>query len=242
MTARQVRDQLLVLAMTTASPAAAQTLQLGYDLRHTIDPGHNERDFVTGTFETFKAGSHGSLLAKLEADLSGKHNDLGKLYLQLSQSLKFWRFPVSLHLEYSGGIGVVGETETAYHIANTYSVGAESAFRLLKGWGSAYLAYRYTSLDRPSHDVASSFWWGRDLGRRVSLTGYFVLWTVNRNRGDAWTQQLHGKKLSGLGEPRLWVNLNQSFAVGSEVRLYYHVYDYADRLLVYPILAVKYQF
>jgi hypothetical protein len=228
--------------MATASPAAGQTLQLGYDLRHSIDPVHNERNFVSGTFETFKAADHGSLLAKLEADLSGENGNLGKLYLQLSHSLRFWRPPVSLYLEYSGGIGLVGETGSGYRIANTYSLGAASAFRLWHGWGSANLAYRYTSFGRPSHDVASTFWWGKDPGRRVSLSAYFVLWTVNRNRGDSGTQQLHGKKLSGLGEPRLWLNLNRSFAVGSEIRLYYDVYDYSDGLLIYPIMAIKYQF
>jgi hypothetical protein len=48
--------------------------------------------------------------------------------------------------------------------------------------------------------------------------------------------------LSGLGEPQVWLNLNRLFAVGSEVRLYYQVFDDPERLRVYPTLAVKYQF
>lgn len=234
--------RLLILMLIASSPAAAQTVQLGYDLRHSVDPANHARDFVTASFETVESFSYGSLLLKVDADLSGRDGNLGKLYAQLSHDLKFWKPPVFLHLEYSGGLGFVGESEIAYHITDTYSIGAAYPFRLLGGWASTFLAYRLTSFDRPSYDPIYSFWWGKDLGRRVSVTAYFVLWTINRNHGDEWTAGLRGKKLSGLGEPQVWLNLNRLFAVGSEVRLYYQVFDYPERLRVYPTLAVKYQF
>jgi hypothetical protein len=237
-----MNHMLLVLALAAASPMVAQTIQLGYDLRHSIDPQHYERNFVTASFEVFKPLEYGSLLMKVDADLSGRNNSLGKLYVQLSHALRFWSFPVFLHLEYSGGIGFVGETENAYHIFNTFSAGAAYGFRLMDSWASTFLAYRYTTFDRPSHDVAASFWWGKDLHPRISVTAYVVLWTVNQNRGDAWTQHLRGKRLSGLGEPQIWFNISEPFAVGSELRLYYQVYDYSDDLLIYPTIAVKYEF
>jgi hypothetical protein len=238
-----MRAHLVAVGLALSAPAAAaQTVQLGYDLRHSVDPRNNDRDFVTASFEAFKSFDYGSLLMKLDADLSGRHGNLGKVYAQLSHDFRLGRFPLQLHLEYSGGLGFVGETETAYQIVNAYSAGAAWAFRLLGSWGSTFLAYRYHRFDRPSHDLVSSFWWGKDLHRRLSVTAYVVLWTQNRNRGDAWTQELEGKKLSGQGEPQIWFNVSERFAVGSEVRLYYHVFDYSNRLLIYPTIGGQYRF
>jgi hypothetical protein len=233
---------LFALVLTTSSPVAGQAIQIGYDLRHSVDPEHNQRDFVTASFDYFKTLDYGSVLLKVDADLGGRNGNLGKLYTQLSHSLKFWQPPVFLHLEYAGGLGFVGESQSAYHITNTYSIGAAHPFPLLGSWASTFLAYRFTNFDTPSHDPIYSFWWGRDLGQRVSVTAYFVVWTINRNRGDEWTADLNGKKLSGVGEPQLWLNLDKQFAVGSEVRLYYQVFDYDQPLQVYPTVALKYQF
>jgi len=237
-----LRCWMLTLMLTASSPAAAQTIQLGYDLRHSVDPRNNDRDFVTASFEAFESLSYGSVLLKVDADLSGRDGNLGKLYAQLSHDFRFWKPPVSLHLEYSGGLGFVGETETAFHITNTYSIGVAHPFRLLGSWASTFVAYRFTNFDRPSHDPIYSFWWGRDLGDQVSVTAYLVLWTINRNHGDEWTAGLSGKKLSGLAEPQIWFNLNSFLAVGSEVRLYYQVFDYAERMQVYPTVALRCRF
>lgn len=232
----------LYLIMFFSSSVFSQTIQLGYDVRHSIDPQNNERDFVTFSFETYKSSDYGSLLMKMDADFNGRNNNLGKLYVQISHSLKFWSFPVSLHLEYSGGMGFIGETTSGYHISNSYSIGAAYPFHLMNSWASTSLLYRYTNLDRPSHDLMVSFWWGKDIHDKIRVTAYFVLWTINKNHGDAWTQHLSGKKFSGIGEPRIWYNINKSFAIGSEIKLYYHVYSYSNHLLIYQTIAVKYEF
>jgi hypothetical protein len=238
-----MRHQLVVLGLALVAPASlAQTVQLGYDVRHSVDPRNNGRNFVTASFEAVKTVDYGSLLMKLDADLSGPHGNLGKVYVQLSHDFRFGRLPLQLHLEYSGGLGVAGDTETAYQIANAYSAGAACAFPLLRSWGSMFLAYRYHHFERPSHDLVYSFWWGGNLPGPLSVTAYVVLWTQNRNRGDAWTRQLDGKKLAALAEPQIWFDVSAALAVGSEVRLYYHVYDYSGRLLVYPIIAAQYRF
>lgn len=220
----------------------AQTIQTSYDLRHSVDGANNPRDFISLSFETFKSVDYGSLLLKMDADFNGKNNNLGKVYFQLSHSLKFWRPPVFLHLEYSGGLGFIGETTSGFHIGNNYAIGAAYPFQLLGSWASTFVAYRYSNFDRPSHDVMYSFWWGKSLHKKISMTAYFVLWTVNKNHGDAWTAHLRGKQFSGIGEPQVWYNVSKLFAVGTEVRLYYGVYDYSKRVLIYPTLAVKYDF
>ena len=200
-------------------------------------------DFLTFSFESFRQANYGSLLMKMDVDFNGKNSNIGKLYTQISQNLKFWNYPIFVHLEYSGGLGFISKTVSGYHINNTYSIGMAHTFQWMNGWANTFLAYRYTNFEKLSHDILYSFWWGKNILReKVRLTAYFVLWTENKNHGDAWTQNLSGKKFLALGEPQIWYNFNKLFAIGSEIKLFYHVYSYSDHLLIYPTLAIKYNF
>ncbi|HEX7071938.1 MAG TPA: DUF5020 family protein [Rhodothermales bacterium] len=230
----------LILLAFTATAGRAQTVQLEYDLRHTVDPTNNEKNFPRLSFEVVRVLGYGNLLAKVDADFTGRNNNLGKLYAQISHTLRFWPVPVWLHLEYSGGLGLIGESTDGFAINNTFAVGAARPFQMMGSWASTFLAYRVTNFDTPSHDLMYSFWWGKDVHPRVGITAYVVLWTINRNHGDAWTEDLSGKEFVAIGEPQVWFRLNDTFSVGSEVKLYYRVYSYSKRVLVYPTLAVQY--
>jgi len=219
----------------------SQNLQVHYDTRHTFDPENNDRNFVTFSFETFKAASYGSLFMKMDADFIGSKDNMGKLYTEISHTFKFWKLPVSLHLQYSGGLGIVSANQSGYYINNAYIAGFAYPFQWKNAWFSTYIAYRYNNFNTPSHDIQYSFYWGGSiLEGKISLTGHLVLWTENNNHGDAWTQTLSGKKFLFLSEPQVWYNFNQFLAIGSEIKLFYHVYSYSDNLLIYPTVAIKY--
>ena len=81
-------------ATANARVAHAQDLQLHYDWRHSVDPRNNARDFPALTFKTFKALEFGSFLLKLEANLDGTQHNVSKGYLEVSQTLRFWKAPV----------------------------------------------------------------------------------------------------------------------------------------------------
>jgi hypothetical protein len=78
---------------------SAQNLQLHYDLRHTVDPAVNLHNYPTLYFEYFKPARDsgqafikpGSFLLKTEADLLGSGDNMGKFYLQVSQSFRCWK-------------------------------------------------------------------------------------------------------------------------------------------------------
>jgi len=79
-------------------PLFSQNLQLHYDLRHTIDPAHNSRNFPTIYFEYFKSQNDttsfiktGSFFLKAEDDLQGDGGNIGKAFIQTSQSFRFWK-------------------------------------------------------------------------------------------------------------------------------------------------------
>ena len=138
MTTRLLRFLLLGYAATaTARVAHAQDLQLHYDWRHTVDPRNNARDFPALTFKTFKALEFGSFLLKLEANLDGAQHNVSKGYLEVSQTLRFWKAPVYALGEYTGGLGLFDGASGGFYIANAYLVGVAYPFKLNGSWASA---------------------------------------------------------------------------------------------------------
>jgi len=185
---------------------------------------------------------YGSFLLKVEFDFKGKNNNIGNLYTQISQTLKFWVFPVYLHLEYAGGLGYGGEAYTGYYINNAFLLGAAYSFQWKNGWVSTYLAYKYNNFDKPSHDAQYSFWWGKNIfNDKFSISSNFVIWTENKNRGDDLTANLKGKEILFYVEQKVWYNLNQQFSVGSKIKLFYNIFSYSS-FLIYPTVAIKYNF
>ncbi|HPG41156.1 MAG TPA: DUF5020 family protein [bacterium] len=232
---------IALLLITTS--VFAQNLQLHNDFRHSIDPDNNSRDYTTLSFETFRLESYGSMFMKMDVDFKGAHNNPGNLFTQISHTFKFWDFPAFLHLEYSGGLGVDSKSGYGYAIDNAYMVGAAYPFQLGNAWWSTYLVYRYNNFTQGSHDLQYSLYWGQNfLRNKISLLGHLVLWTENKDHGDPWTAGQTGKKLLFLSEPQIWYNINKLLAIGTEIKLFYHVYSYSDGWLVYPTLAIKYNY
>src|ERR1700744_3359575 len=117
---------------------SAQSLQLHYDLRHTVDPGRNPENFPTLYLEYFKTLDSGkafikpgSFLLKSQADFVGDKTTIGKYYMQVSQEFRFWRPKIFISLQYSGGLGVTNPAQYSYYIANNYDIGISYPFR----WG-----------------------------------------------------------------------------------------------------------
>ena len=153
-------------AATHAHVANAQDLQLHYDWRHSVDPRNNARNFPALTFKTFKALEFGSFLLKLEANLDGTQHNVSKGYLEVSQTLRFWKAPIYILGEYTGGLGLFDDASGGYYLANAYIVGAAYPFQWNGGWANVSLGYKHTNFPRASHDPQASLYWGRSLGKR----------------------------------------------------------------------------
>lgn len=227
-----------------------QNLQLHYDLRHTTEPKDNPHNFPTLYFEYFKTQDSGkafikpgSFLFKMEADMQGTQKNIGKGYLQVTQSLRCWRPAVYLSLQYSGGLGVTRPAQYSYYIANTFAAGAAYSFQWNKVYFSSILYYQVTLYAKPSHDpLFTLYWWKGCFHYRMEIAGDFSIWTANKDQGDDTTIKLPGKLFFFFAEPQIWVNLNKSFALGSKINMYYHVNTPENLLQAYPTAAIKYKF
>jgi hypothetical protein len=226
----------------------AQNLQLHYDLRHTVDPAVNPHNFPTLYFEYFKPARDsaqafikpGSFLLKTEADLLGSGDNIGKFYLQISQSFRCWKPKIYLSLQYSGGGGITQPAQYSYYIYNNWCAGMEIPFHWLGAWCTSVLDYKYVAYSRPTNDFLYTFYWWKGLAHyKWQFSGDFSCWTENRNHGDEATEGLKGKWFFFFAEPQIWYNLNKTMALGSKINGYYHVNTYANVFQVYPTVAVK---
>ena len=230
-----------------SSPALSQNLQLHYDFRHAIDPKHNRQNFPTLYFEYFKSQTDtslfikpGSFLFKVETDLQGDKNNIGKSFVQVTQTFRLWKPKIFIGVQYSGGLGVTEPKQYSYYISNALSIGPSAPFQWKGAYFNVFVYYTYNMLKKPSNDVMLSFyWWKGFMNYKLEFAGDFELYTLNKNQGDDFTKGLTGKTVSFFGEPQVWFNLNKSFAIGSKQLMYYHVNTTEDLFQVYPTIAVR---
>jgi len=241
-----------VLFMLICCPCIlfSQSLQLHYDLRHSIDPKHNTQNFPTLYFEYFKQMDSttsfikpGSFLIKIESDMQGTNDNVGKAFIQASQTFRLWQPKIFIGVQYSGGLGVTDPAQYSYYINNCFSIGPSYPFQWNGAYFNAQIFYNYNLLKKPSNDVMLSFYWGKGFWNyKVEFAGDFELYTLNRNHGDDLTKNLHGKMVSFFGEPQVWFKIKGSFSMGSKVILYYHVITTENLFEAYPTIAARVKF
>ena len=231
---------LLVILCAFSSHLFSQTLELNYDLRHSIDPQRNSKNYPALFFEYFRGTDSGSLLIKAQGDLVGEKNNMGKCYLQISRSFRFWKPKIFLQVEYSGGLGVTEPKEYSYYLTNAFSIGAGHPFQWQGAFFNVYSCYTYSPYKKPSHDVLFSFYWYKGfLNYKLVFAGDFSVWTRNKNQGDAFTAGMAGKRRSFFAEPQLWYKVFKELFVGTRINCYYHVVTYENVFLIYPAVGLK---
>ena len=147
----------------------SQSLQLQYDLRHSIDPENNKSNYPSLFYEHFKSLEKGAFFTKIQSDFFGQHHNIGQLYVQMFGEFKFWKPLLFLHVEYNGGLGIAEGTVYGYNIDNAYLLGAQHPFQWGANWQSVSLCYRYNSYHKPSHDMQLSLYWNK-----LFLRDYFT--------------------------------------------------------------------
>jgi hypothetical protein len=229
-----------IVLWSAASPAQADMSIYGlYDLRHSTDPADNRRNFPVIELKGFFPLSFGSFLFKEEIDLDGAKDNQSEVYSELDQSIKLghatlWGSPLSLHLGYSGGLGVFNDAAGGYYVPNAYSIGLEYGFHVGRTYCDTYAALRYTDAGRPSYDPMIAFWAGSYfLGYRLLIA----------NSLEAWTASYGARRMASWEvESEVWYKVAQDLSIGTYVRTTRNVYALSDRWMVYPSVGVRYSF
>lgn len=236
---------LFSICLFCVSRVHAQNFQLHYDFRHSIDPKVNPMNFPSFSFEYFKnvdTVGTGSFLFKIQADMKGKDKNMGQIFTQVSQTLRFWKPKVYLSLTYTGGLGVTPDSY-GFYLNNSFGAGIAYPFQWKGAWLSASLCYRLNAYPKISHDPQLIFYLGKGFfNYKLFVAGSIVSWTENRDQGIEYTAGQRGKKFAFFGDPQIWFKVKGGFSVGSRVNLYYHLITNDNKLQVYPTIGTKYQF
>ncbi len=232
----------LLLLVSLPWYSKSQDIQLHYDLRHTTYPELSPNDYPALAFEYLKNldSSRGSFLAKVQVDLNGTNGNVGQIFLQLSQTLRFWKPKLQLALTFSGGLGATPNS-FGYYINNSYGIGAAYPFQFKGAFFTTQLVLRYNTFNKPSYDPQFTFYVGRGyFNYRVFVSASFTFWTQNNDIGTDATQGLRGKDFKFFGDPQIWFKVYKGFSIGTRVFVFYHTIN--NDVQFFPTLGTKYRF
>lgn len=232
------RSLLLLVLSVQIFTASSQNLQLHFDPRKGLHGDVADRNYFTATFEMFKPDKWGSTFMFVDLDFNQSRGNVGLAYLEIARDIKISKLPVMAHVEYNGGIGK--SNESGFSIPNAYLAGASYNYQLKNVNLGTYLVYKYNAFSKVSNDVQWTVTWGGNFfNDKVSINGFFDLWTENKDRFTG----KGGKKFVLLTEPQFWYNIDKHLSVGSEIEISNNFYaHYNNKLYVCPTIAGKWNF
>jgi hypothetical protein len=181
----------------------------------------------------FKPDQWGSTFMFVDFDLNNSKKNIGLVYAEIAREFKIGDFPLMPHLEFNGGLG------NGFSIPSSYLAGFGYPFQLGNFFMSTYVAYKLNAFQEVSNDAQWTVTWNATVaGGKLSLAGFFDLWSENKDRTGAES----GKKLIMLSEPQLWYNFTPNFALGTEVELSYNFVVGPNHFYAIPTLATKWNF
>lgn len=229
------------LFITVCGSVYAQNVQLHYDMGRAHDKNAKDRGYFTSTVEMFKPDKWGSNFFFVDMDYNGKDGNISTAYWEISRDIKLWKPPVAFHVEFNGGIFVDPNSFYGDHIKNAYLFGASTGYKVGNFSLGTYIAYKYFNSgghEGPDFQWTGT-WSGTVVGGKITLCGFFDLWTEDylNHLGKP-----EGKKWVFLSEPQIWYNVTSNLAVGSEVEISSNFVPFSNELEVMPTIAAKWKF
>ncbi len=217
-------------AMLFAQGARAQTnLQILYDFAP-------DRQFVTTTVEGFYNDNWGNTFFFVDHDFNTR-DDKNKVYapsgtyFEIARCLNFWQgtalAPLSLHVEYNGGVYKGYEINSAFLAGLDFFVHSID-FRNTFNFKVLWKGITYTTQKAP---LQFTFVWGmQDLFglKGLRFSGFADFWwedhIVTSGLGDKFLPDISLSHTVFITEPQLWYNVGRHFGcdnlnIGGEVEL-----------------------
>lgn len=221
------------LLLFGTSLKAQTNLQILYDFG-------SDRQHVTTTLEGFYADKWGNTFFFIDHDFNYK-NDEGQVispsgtYLEIARCLNFWQesalAPLSLHIEYDGGV------YSSYTINNAFLIGADWFLHSKDYNNTLNLKVLYKYISYGTQGVRSRIpmqltaaWTMRNLFGLTGLTftGFADFWWEEHSlyAGHQGEIEPETSQCVFITEPQLWYNIGALFGcenlnIGGEVELSY---------------------
>lgn len=224
----------IVIALVAQHFVKAQTnVQFFYDFGA-------DRQYYTATIEGFYTDDWGDTFFFIDQDLNTVNDNsstysIGGSYMEISRNINFWRnmaiAPLSLHLEYNGGVSIGQSFQNAFLAGLDYGIsmrGGKSNINLQVLF--KYIAYRDERAFSKAPLQFTGTWTLRDIFGLKGLTfsGFADFWWEDHKLlidhfGEMLPEQ---SSIVFMAEPQLWYNVGGLFGcnqlhVGTEVELSY---------------------
>lgn len=239
---------LLLLVCSLFTAKAQVNMQVFYDFG-------SDRKFVTMTLEMFKGDKWGNTYFFIDHDFNydqhveGPNLAPGGTYLEIARCLNFWQntklAPLSLHVEYNGGI------TRSYPINNAWLAGLDyfihdQSFRNTFNFKVLYKNIKERSSQVPMQ--LTGVWTCKDFLGLQGLTfdGFADFWWENHDCDFQADGTSTLKRTVFITEPQLWYNVGKHFGVdnlnvGTEIELSNNFGSVAG-FKCRPCLGVKWNF
>lgn len=215
---------LLVAMLVFVGHVKAQTdVQLFYDFG-------SDRKFVTLTLEMFKGDKWGSSYFFVDHDFNYQTSEATKIapggtYLEITRSLNFWQdtklAPLSLHVEYNGGLTQYYPIKTAWLLGVDYFIHSKDYKNTLT-LQALYKTIRKTTSDVPMQ--LTMVWGCQDLFglKGLQFCGFADFWWQDNSMEE--NGELKESNTVFITEPQLWYNIGRlvgcdNLNVGTEIEL-----------------------
>ncbi len=236
----KAKSLIIIALILHFLPVSAQNVQLHYDF------GEN-RQMLTSTVEVFKPDNWGSTFLFVDFNYGAKSSNVDAIslaYWEISRNLKFWETPVSIHIEFNGGIGQYKSSpkNTAYTINNAYLFGPAYSWNnesFTKGFTLQAL-YKYI---KDKHDATfqiTGVWYMHFLEGKLTFSGFADFWKEDNVVLDDDGVASEAEFVF-LSEPQLWYNATKNFSLGGEVEISSN-FGGNKGFMVNPTLGLKWTF
>lgn len=234
----------IVFALGIAKIVAQTNLQVFYDFG-------SDRRHVTTTFEMFKADKWGDTFFFIDHDFNEKDSNHqayapSGTYFEIARGLNFWQkskfAPLSLHVEYNGGV------YKGYNINNAWLFGVNYFLHSADFKNTLTLEALYKTIAKTDQNLPLQFTvvWGMNdlLGvQGLKFSGFADLWWEDHMVHSDFSEEKHSVFIS---EPQLWYNVGRHFGVdnlniGTEVEFSYN-FGSQNGFMCNPCLGVKWDF
>lgn len=225
------------LFLTGGHTLSAQNLQLFGDFGRWLYPKEcPERPIFSTTAELFHPDPWGNTFFFVDMEYTKK--GVVSAYWQLVRELQFWKAPISIQLQYDGGL----TNQFSYY--NSYNIGPRATYSNednTKSFAGGIL-YKYIQGNtiNPHSFLATIAWYLSFSEGKGTFKGY----------ADFWQDPVQGRSdYVFFSKPQLWLNLNKfkgvhekfNLSIGTEVRICYNLFA-PDVFLIIPTAALKWTF
>ncbi|MDD4994070.1 MAG: DUF5020 family protein [Paludibacter sp.] len=228
-----MRKKTALLLLFLPIGLMAQNLQLLYD----FGKDHN---YATTTLEMFKPDKWGNTFYFVDFyyDMGPQKHPSGA-YMEIARNLNFWNGPLSVHVEYNGGLGsfpkpLPSTERLAFPINNAWLIGADYGFHNADFSKTLNLQAMYKHIVGKQESAQMTAVWGLHFFKhKLSFTGFADFWFENNAANTTSTVF--------LTQPQLWYNFTDHLSAGTEVE-FANNFAETQGFIVRPRLAVKWNF